>query len=194
MASYTNGFQTDESKYANVENVFIRKAKTGRKDVKGENFWENFIEYVTYFRDNPHRFCSEYLNLPLHWWQQIILYAMWTRESTIYLAGRGAGKTYLVMIYCVCKCLLFPGTVIRVASANKKQAGFLLAKIKEMQRNSPMLAREIIDISIGKDEARIMFQGGSEVATVVAGDGARGKIKVYCIIILINLKRGTYND
>ena len=33
MASYTNGFQTDESKYANVENVFIRKAKTGRKDV-----------------------------------------------------------------------------------------------------------------------------------------------------------------
>lgn len=175
MSSYKN-FQNDEDKYKNVANVFVKKKKTGRKDTKEESFWENFIEYVTYYRDNPHRFCSEYLGLPLHWWQQVILYAMWTRESTIFLAGRGSGKTYLVMIYCICKCLLFPGTTIRVASANKKQAGFLLAKIKEMQRNSPMLQREIEDISIGKDEARISFHGGSEIATVVAGDGARGKL------------------
>lgn len=174
MASYKN-YQQDEQKYKNVDNIMVRKAKTGRKDTKSESFWSNFIEYVTYYRDNPHRFCSEYLGLRLHWWQQLVLYTMWTKESTIFIAGRGAGKTYLVMMYCVCKALLFPGTVIRVASANKKQAGFLIAKIKEMKRNSPMLEREIVDISIGKDEAKIIFQGGSEVATVVAGDGARGE-------------------
>lgn len=182
MASYKN-FQNDEDKYKNVSNVFIRKAKTGRKDTKSEDFWSNFIGYVTYYRYNPHRFCSEYLGLPLHWWQQIILYAMWTRESTIFLAGRGSGKTYLTMILCICKCLLYPGIQIRVASANKKQAGLLLAKVKEMQRNSPMLQREIVDISIGKDEARISFHGGSEIATVVASDGARGE---RCSIVIVD--------
>lgn len=182
MASYAN-FQTDEDKNKNVSNVFVRKAKTGRKDTKSQDFWDNLKEYITYYRDNPHRFCNEYLGLKLHWWQQIILYAMWTKESTIFIAGRGSGKTYLVMMYCICKALLFPGTVIRVASANKKQAGFLIAKVNEMKRNSPMLAREIIDINIGKDEARIMFHGGSEVATVVAGDGARGE---RCNVVIVD--------
>jgi ribosomal protein L21 len=50
-----------------------------------------------------------------------------------------------------------PGTTIRVAAANKKQASLLLAKVKEIQRNCPMVEKEIADISIGKDEAKIVF-------------------------------------
>lgn len=182
MASHAN-FQNNEQKYKNVDNIFVRKAKTGKKDTKSENFWENFIKYISYYRDNPHRFCIEYLGIYLHWWQQVVIYSMWFSGNIIFLASRGSGKSYLTMVYCVAKCVLMPGTIIRVAAANKKQAGMLLAKIKEIQRNCPMVKREIKDIHLGKDESRIIFHGGSEIATVVAGDGARGE---RCQIVIVD--------
>jgi len=192
LASYTNFIQ-DEVKNMNATNVFVRKAKTGKKDTKTETFWENFIYYISYYRDNPHRFCIEYLGINLHWWQQLVIYAMWFRGNTIFLASRGSGKTYLTMVYCIAKALLYPGTIIRVAAANKKQAGLLIAKVKEIQRNCPLVRQEITGILIGKDESKVTFLGGSEVATVVAGEGARGEIKLRMLIIVLNLRR-KYND
>lgn len=182
MASYNN-FQTNEDKYKNSSNVFIRRSKTKRKDDKSEQFWSNFEDYIIYYRENPHRFCIEFLGINLYWWQQFVLYMMWHTGNTIFLASRGTGKSYLTMVYCIVKCVLLPGTTIRVAAANKKQASLLLAKIKEIQRNCPMVAKEIADIRIGKDEARIIFHGGSEVATVVANDGARGE---RCQVLIID--------
>jgi len=108
---------------------------------------------------------------------------MWHTGNTVFLASRGTGKTYLTMVYCIAKSVLNPGTVIRVAAANIKQAGLLLSKVKEIQRNCPMAAREIAEIKLAKDESRIIFHGGSEVATVVASDGARGE---RCQILIID--------
>lgn len=175
MGSYYNGFQIDEDKYKNNANIFKRRGKTKRKDAKTEDFWDNFEYWITYYRQNPHRFCVEFLGINLHWWQQIILYMFWHTGNSIFLASRGSGKTYLLMVYCIAKCILYPGTVVRVAAANKKQSALLLAKVKEIQRNCPLVQREISDISIGKEDAKIEFHGGSEVGTVVAGDGARGE-------------------
>ena len=183
MGSYYNGFQLDEDKYKNSSNIFIRRGKSKRKDDKSEDFWDNFEYYITYYRRNPHRFCTEFLGINLSWWQQFILYMMWHTGNTVFLASRGTGKTYLTMVYCIAKSVLNPGTVIRVAAANIKQAGLLLSKVKEIQRNCPMAAREIAEIKLAKDESRIIFHGGSEVATVVASDGARGE---RCQILIID--------
>lgn len=163
--------------------VKILKQKGATKQQNSEEFWENFTEWISYYRDNPHRFATEYLGLNLHDWQQMVLYQMWTKESTLFLGSRGVGKTFLVMVYCVCKCLLYPNTTIRVASANKKQAGFLLAKMKELKTMSPLIESEIISISIGKDESKILLKGGGEIATVVASDGARGE---RCHIVIVD--------
>ena len=182
MASYTN-FQNADAKNENTTNVFVKKARVGKKDEKSKDFWGNFKKYVTYYRDNPHRFCVEYLGINLHWWQQVIIYDMFFRGNTIFLASRGTGKTYLTMVYCTAKALLFPGTIMRVAAANKKQAGMLIAKIREIQRNCPLVKQEIVNISIGKDEAKITFHGGSEISTVVAGDGSRGE---RCQILIVD--------
>jgi hypothetical protein len=182
VGSYYEGYQLDEDKYKNSSNIFIRRSKSKRKDDKSEDFWENFEYYITYYRQNPHRFCIEYLGINLYWWQQFILYMMWHTGNTVFLASRGTGKTYLTMVYCIAKSCLEPGTSIRVAAANIKQAGLLLSKVKEIQRNCPMVAREISEIKFGKDESRIIFFGGSEVATVVANDGARGERSQILII------------
>ena len=183
MATYTKGFQTNEDKYKNSSNIFLKKGKTKRKDEKTEDFWDNFEYYITYYRQNPHRFCIEYLGINLHWWQQFVLYMMWFTGNSIFLASRGTGKTYLTMVYCIAKACLYPGTIIRVAAANKKQSALLLAKVKEIQRNCPMVAREIADIKLGKEDAKILFHGGSEVATAVASNNARGE---RCQILIID--------
>lgn len=173
MAGYKN-YQIDDKKYENTSNIFIKKIKTGRKDEKSEDFWDNFEDYIVYYRKNPHRFCIEYFGLNLHLWQQFVLYCMWHTYNTIFLASRGSGKSWLTMVFCIAFGTLFPGVTIGVASSTKKQAGLLLAKAKELQKNYPMVAREIADISIGKDEATIKLHGGSEIITVVANDNARG--------------------
>lgn len=142
---------------------------------KQQKTYDAFEEQVSYWRQNPHRFCIEFLGLHLHWWQQFVLWVMWHTGNIIFLASRGSGKSYLTMIYCICMSCLFPGTTIRVAAASRKQAALLLAKINEIKRSSPQVSKEIIEINISKDEAKITFQGGSEVATVVASDNARGE-------------------
>lgn len=182
MSSYEN-YQIDDKKYENSDNIFIRKAKTARKDEKTKEFWENFEDYIVYYRKNIHRFCIEYFGLNLHDWQQFVLYCMAKNYNTIFLASRGSGKSWLTMVFCIAMGTLFPGITIGVASATKKQAGLLLAKTKELQRDYPMIAREIADISIGKDEATIKLHGGSEIVTVVANDNARG---LRCQIFIVD--------
>jgi hypothetical protein len=142
-----------------------------------------FEMQVTFWRENPHRFALEFLKINLHWWQQFILWMCFKTGNTIFLASRGSGKTFLTMVYCICMACLYPGTSIRVAAAARKQAALLLAKVNELKRSSPQIAKEIIDISIGKDEAKITFKGGSEVATVVASDNARGE---RCQVLIID--------
>lgn len=189
MASYEK-FQNDESKYQNVDNIFIRKAKTGRKEDKSEDFWENFEDYIYYYRENPHRFCTEYFGLNLHWWQQFILYCIWNTYSIIFLACRGSGKSWLTMVFCIAYGTLYPGVTIGVASNTKKQSALLLAKTKELQKY-PMIAREISDISIGKDEAVIKLHGGSEIITVVANDNARG---LRCQVFIVDERNDVDKD
>jgi hypothetical protein len=182
MASYEN-YQIDEKKYENSDNIFVRKAKTGRKENKSDEFWENFEDYIDYYRKNPQRFCTEYLGLNLHDWQQFIIYCMFHKYNTIFLASRGSGKTWVTMVFCLAFAILYPGVSIGVASSTKKQSALLLGKAKELQKNYPMIAREIEDIFIGKDEATIRIHGGSEITTVVANDNARG---LRCQIFIVD--------
>lgn len=150
---------------------------------KEQKLNDAFEMQVTYWRKNPHRFAVEFLKLNLHWWQQFVLWMMWHTGNTIFLASRGSGKTYLTMVYCICMACLFPGTSIRVAAASRKQAALLIAKVNELKRSSPQVMKEIINVSIGKDEAKITFKGGSEVETVVASDNARGQ---RCQVLIID--------
>lgn len=181
MASHKN-HQSDDDKYQNSANIFIRKAPTGKKENKSEVFWENFEEYIAYYRSNPHRMASEYFGLRLHFWQQFILYCMFTNYNTIFLASRGAGKSWLCALYCIIYGVLYPQSAITIVSATKKQSGMLMAKVKELQNSSPMLAREIADIRINKDDATIILHGGSIIQSAVANDNARG-IRTQVLVI-----------
>lgn len=129
-----------------------------------------------YYRANPQRFVADFLCIKLTWFQSIILWAMFHKEYLMYLAARGQGKTFLLAIYCVVRCILYPGTIIAVTSKTRKQSGEILDKIQTiLLQKSPYLRSEIKEREIVNNltDGHITFLNGSLIKTVVANDNAR---------------------
>lgn len=126
---------------------------------------------------SPHRFCKDYLHLNLHLFQIILIVMMNWSSVTVFIGCRGIGKTFLSAVFCVVKCILYPGTKIVVASSRRSQAIEILEKImRELKPNSPELSLEIDDkeTRINSTNAQIVFKNTSYIKVVTASDSARG--------------------
>lgn len=56
---------------------------------KSERLMQGIATWCAYYRENPHRFAKEYLNMILKPFQKINLYEMMHNTNTMYLASRG---------------------------------------------------------------------------------------------------------
>ena len=129
-----------------------------------------------FYRKNVHLFARDYLHLNLHLFQQVLLVMMDWCISFVFIACRGLGKTYLCAVFCVIRCILYPGTTICVASGTRGQATVVLEKImNELKPKSRELAAEIDDkqVKIGSTIGQIGFHNGSLIKIVTAGESAR---------------------
>lgn len=147
---------------------------------KANRILEGVAIWAAFYRHNPQRFAKEYLNINLKLFQKILLYAMMLNNYFMYIAARGQGKTFLVALFCVCRCILFPRTKICVASSTRVQANEVLLKIRDdFMKNygsgSENLRREIIDCKISQNDSAIYFLNGSWIQVVTASDSGRGK-------------------
>jgi hypothetical protein len=141
---------------------------------KADRIMDGIATWCSFYRANPHRFCKDYLNITLKLFQQILLYMMFVSNYFMYIASRGSGKTFLVAIFCTCRCILYPDTNICVASKNRKQANEVLEKITNiLMPNSDNLKLEIEKSNVGQNEAYIKFRNGSLIKVVTANDNAR---------------------
>lgn len=130
---------------------------------------------TAYYRANPHRFCEEYLGIKLKLFQKILIFMMNFSNYFMFLACRGLGKTFLTAIYCVVRCILYPGTKICIASGKRKQAIEVLEKITTiLMPNSVYLQSEVKTVKINQSDAYIEFHNGSRIKVVTALDTARG--------------------
>lgn len=85
------------------------------------------------------------------------------------------GKTFLVALFCVIRCILYPGTIVCVASRTRRQANEVVIKIKDIfMKNSANLRMEISDIKINQYDTTVEFQNGSVIRIVTASDNSRG--------------------
>ena len=87
-------------------------------------------------------------------------------------------KTWLVALYCVVRCILFPGSKIIIASYRKEQAIEIIQKIDEdflklHSWGSSNLRLEISYISTSVNGAKCEFKNGSWIKCAVASDSAR---------------------
>lgn len=97
-------------------------------------------------------------------------------STTVFIGSRGIGKTFLSAVFCVIRCILYPGTKIVIASGTRGQSITVLEKIiLELRPKSPELSAEIDDkeTKINGTNAQIVFKNTSYIKVVTAKDSAR---------------------
>lgn len=145
---------------------------------KSERLMEGIAYWGAFYRKNPQRFAKDYLNINLKLFQKFLIYIMMWSTNFIYIAARGQGKSWLMALYMVIRCILFPGTKIIVASGYKAQSIEIIQKIKddfmkEHDWGSANLRAEIESISDSINKAECTFKNGSFIRVVTASDSAR---------------------
>lgn len=89
-------------------------------------------------------------------------------------------------MFCVIRCILYPGTKIAIASGTRAQSQNVLDKILlELKPGSEELAAEIDEkqTKINGTDARIVFRNSSYIKVVTASDSSRGN---RCNILLLD--------
>jgi hypothetical protein len=173
-------FQVDRNKYTSglkdINKIIEDPDLTTEVISKDSKLRNGFKVWTSFFRENPHRFAEDYLGLKLHLFQRIILFMAFHSDVIMYLAARGQGKSFLIAIISIIRCILFPGTKILIASGTKNQARLIITqKIeKELRLNYPNIAREIKDVKTSLNECLVVFHNGSTIEAVTSNDNARG--------------------
>lgn len=131
----------------------------------------------SYYRENFDLFVEEYLQLDfLKWFQTMLLVMMNRSRVFLWIAARGMGKSFLIAIFAVARCILYPGTKVVITSGTRGQSINVLEKIQtELMPVSPNLCNEI-DMAKTKfsgQDAKVMFKNTSYIKVVTASDNAR---------------------
>ena len=155
-----------------------KKSLTEVQQEKSERIMEGIGDWAAFYRENPQRFAAEFLNVKLKVIQKILLFMMIHTIHFMYFASRGSGKTWLTALYCIIRCILYPGTKICIASGTKGQAMEVINKIKDdFMKNygwgSQNLCNEISYISDSPNNGKCDFYNGSYIHIVAANDNAR---------------------
>lgn len=154
---------------------------------KTDKLMEGVGIWTAFWRANPHRFAAGYLNIQLKLFQKILLYVMNLCTVFNWISSRGAGKTYLVALYCVIRCILYPATKICVASGVRSQATEIIGKIdtdflKGHGWGSDNLQNEIEKISTSINNPMVLFKNGSWIKCVTASENSRGNRATILIV------------
>lgn len=139
--------------------------------------WTQFISYYRYYID---AFAVDILGIKLFPFQRLILRAMGRYQSSMLIACRGIGKSFIVAVFYICTAILYPNIKLGIASGNSQQArNVIIQKIKGELAKIEAVAREInFPIKTGMDDCVVEFKNGSEIRAITlaqdrGGDSAR---------------------
>jgi hypothetical protein len=115
-------------------------------------------------------------NIELHPIQIAILQEFWIRPFPMFIASRGFGKSFLMALYCVLKCVFIPGTKIVVVGAAFRQSKIIFEYMETIWKNSAIL-RSIYngnDDGPRRDVDRCTMRlGDSWTVAIPMGDGSK---------------------
>lgn len=120
--------------------------------------------------------CKLLFNIELHPIQIAILREFWNRPFPMYIASRGWGKSFLLALYSVLRCMFYPGTKIVIVGAAFRQSKIIFEYMETIWRGSPIL-RSIFngnDDGPRRDVDRCTIRlGDSWTIAVPMGDGSK---------------------
>jgi hypothetical protein len=114
--------------------------------------------------------------IELHPIQVAILQEFWIRPFPMFIASRGFGKSFLMALYCILKCVFIPGTKIVVVGAAFRQSKIIFEYMETIWKNSAIL-RSIYngnDDGPRRDVDRCTMRlGDSWTVAIPMGDGSK---------------------
>ena len=114
--------------------------------------------------------------IELHPIQIAILQEFWIRPFPMYIASRGWGKSFLLALYAVLKCIFYPGTKIVIVGAAFRQSKIIFEYMENIWRSSSIL-RSIFngnDDGPRRDVDRCTIRlGDSWAVAIPMGDGSK---------------------
>ena len=137
---------------------------------------ETVAQRASFYRANPHRFAKDYLHLDLYIFQQIILVLISLSTNFLFLASRGIGKTFILAVFCVIRCILYPGSLVVVTAKTRGQAYEVIDKIEKILIPKSALLRSEINFkrsAFNLQKAEVVFYNTSCIRVVTANDNSR---------------------
>jgi len=169
------GYKIDDIKYKNTGLISKLRKNTQRYNTLA-NIKEHALKHwITFYRRNIEVFVEHYMGIELYEYQKFWLHNMHVNNKSMIIASRASAKSWLIGVYCIAVCILYPGSKIVMAAKTKAQAGRIVKdKIKNELLKFPNINREFSHIQTNGNEYTINFFNGSTVEVVVSDDRSRG--------------------
>jgi len=131
--------------------------------------------WTTFYRNNPSFFIEHYMEIHLYPYQRFWINLMPRCTEFVAIASRASAKSWLIGVYSIARCILYPGTTIALASSTKAQAGLIISeKCKLLKETHPNIARETVKVVTNQNKWEMVFKNGSKINVVVSGEAGRG--------------------
>lgn len=183
MAGKTRVFQDSFSKNVGKSDVFRKpKDMVLHKDLE-QGKRDKYKLWITFFRRNPVRFIQTYFGITLYPYQQLMIWVLQRSNLGYIVASRAAAKTWILAVWSLTLCVLYPGIKVVVVAKTLNQGGLILReKMKSLIDTYPNVAREIRGITTNANVNECIFHNGSTIKIVPASESARGSRANYVIV------------
>lgn len=131
--------------------------------------------WITLYRNNISIFIEHYMGVKLFTYQRFWVDLISKSTEFLGLASRASAKSWLIGVYAIARCILYPGTTIAISSSTKAQAGLIISeKCKSLYEEHPNIARETANIVTNQNKWEMTFINGSKINVVISGEAGRG--------------------
>jgi hypothetical protein len=182
MATSPRKFKTNESKALVSQNPFIQPKSMIRSSVIEGERKEKIKRWITFMRRNPNYLIRDYFEITLHPFQILMIWVLQKSTLAYIVAARAASKTFIIAIWSLVLCVLYPGIKVITVSKTLKQGSLIVGKIEELRHKYPNINREIETLTINPNGAEVKFRCGSNIKAVPSSESARGNRANYIVI------------
>ncbi len=180
MAKSSKDYTSQEVNRSRSRNQFLRPKNMTKSSEITKEKKDRLISWITFYRLNVHRFIQHYLGIKLYPYQILWIWGMGVKDSFFTVASRSVAKSWLIGLYAVSRCILYPNSKVVIVSSTMAQAAIIISeKIQGMCNDYPNVAREILTVTTGQNKHEVLFYNGSVIKVVASRDSARGKEKFY---------------
>jgi hypothetical protein len=120
--------------------------------------------------------CKLLFDIELHPMQIVLLQEFWYRPFPMYIASRGWGKSFLLALYSILRCVFNPGTKIVIVGSAFRQSKIIFEYMENIWRTSSILRSIFNGNSDGprRDVDRCTIRlGDSWAVAIPMGDGSK---------------------